>query len=332
MSGEETKILVVLDEPTQSLRSPVQELLTFAHSLGKLQVAALGEVPGAVQEELNEFAVSELYQANLPADASASLTSVAAAALAEVVAAAESEIVLLTSSFANKEVAAVLSYQLAAGLVLDTVTVGKVDGKVVGFKRVFAGSWDIDCAVQTEKAVMTVRANSVIPQKAETPSSLVVKEVPVTLPPSATRVVLKSRTTHSAIAGQNNRPKLAEAAYVVAGGRGTFGDFSQVEELADAIGGAVGATRDAVDEGWIEHDAQIGQTGVTIAPRVYIGAGISGAPHHRGGMQASGVIIGVNVDQDAPIFEIADFGVVGELSEVLPQAAEIIRAHKENQG
>jgi len=112
---------------------------------------------------------------------------------------------------------------------------------------------------------------------------------------------------------------------VVVGGRGTQGDFSAVEDLADALGAAVGATRDATDEGWMPHEVMVGQTGVTISPRLYVGAGVSGAVHHRGGMQASGLVVAVNNDPDAPIFEFADFGVVGDLFEVLPQAAAEIR-------
>ncbi|WP_036959344.1 electron transfer flavoprotein subunit alpha/FixB family protein, partial [Promicromonospora kroppenstedtii] len=119
---------------------------------------------------------------------------------------------------------------------------------------------------------------------------------------------------------------LDQAAVVVAGGRGTDGDFGPVEDLADALGAAVGASRDAAFEGW--WDSYVGQTGVTIAPRLYIGAGISGAPHHRGGMQASQVIVAVNSDPEAPIFEICDFAVVGQLADVLPQAAAEIRKHK----
>ena len=112
---------------------------------------------------------------------------------------------------------------------------------------------------------------------------------------------------------------------VVVGGGGTEGDFTPIEELADVLGAAVGATRVATDEGWIDHSAQIGQTGVTVAPRLYIGAGVSGAIHHRSGMQAAETIVAVNTDPDAPIFELADLGIVGDLTEVLPQAAAEIR-------
>ncbi len=121
---------------------------------------------------------------------------------------------------------------------------------------------------------------------------------------------------------------LSEAAVVVSGGRGTNGDYTLVRELADVLGGAVGASRDATDEGWISHEHMVGQTGTTVTPALYVACGISGAVHHRGGMQASGTIVAVNMDPDAPIFEISDFGVVGNLEDVLPQAIEALKAHR----
>jgi electron transfer flavoprotein alpha subunit len=123
----------------------------------------------------------------------------------------------------------------------------------------------------------------------------------------------------------SDRPDLSSADVVVVGGRGTEGDFGPIEALADEVGGAVGSTRVATDEGWIGHETQIGQTGVTVSPRLYIGAGVSGAVHHRGGMQASGTIVAVNPDPEAPIFEIADYGIVGDLFTVLPQVTEELR-------
>jgi electron transfer flavoprotein alpha subunit len=124
------------------------------------------------------------------------------------------------------------------------------------------------------------------------------------------------------------RPDLAEARVIVAGGRGVDGNFAPLEELADLLGGAVGASRAATDAGWIEHSAQIGQTGKTVSPQLYISAGISGAVQQKAGMQTSQVIVAINKDPDSPVFEIADFGVVGDLFTVLPQAAEEIRKRR----
>lgn len=322
-------VLVVLDTPDRELRSPARELLTIARDLGEVIAVALVEPSAQTLADLGAFGVGTLLVTDVVGDgADPHLTPVAAEALGAAVTATAADLVLLSSSFLNREVGARLAHAIGAGLILDASAVTVGEQGVIGTKRVFAGSWDITCAVTTPLAVVTVRANAVVPVPAAEPVATRVDHLEVTPSASATAAVLVSRTEHAPADGGSGRPALAEAAYVVAGGRGTLGDFGPVEDLADALGAAVGATRDAVDEGWVSHDAQIGQTGVTIAPRVYIGAGISGAPHHRGGMQASSVIIAVNNDPDAPIFEIADFGVLGELAEVLPQAAQAIRAHK----
>jgi electron transfer flavoprotein alpha subunit len=126
----------------------------------------------------------------------------------------------------------------------------------------------------------------------------------------------------------SGRPDLTEARIVVAGGRGVDGDFGPVEELADALGAAVGASRAATDAGWIGHDAQVGQTGKTVSPQLYISAGISGAIQQKAGMQTAKVIVAVNKDAESPVFEIADFGIIGDLFEVLPQATEEIKKRK----
>lgn len=322
-------VLVVLDTPDRELRSPARELLTIARDLGEVTAVALAEPSAQTLTELGTFGVRHLLVTDLVGEAAdRHLTPVAAEALVAAVAATSADIVLLSSSFLNREIGARLAHAIDAGLILDASAVTVGEQGVVGDKRVFAGSWDITCAVTTPRAVVTVRANAVVATPAAEPAQTQVDHIEVRPSASATAAVLVSRTEHAPAEGGTGRPALAEAAYVVAGGRGTLGDFGPVEDLADALGAAVGATRDAVDEGWVTHDAQIGQTGVTIAPRVYIGAGISGAPHHRGGMQASSVIIAVNNDPDSPIFEIADFGVVGDLADVLPQAAQAIRAHQ----
>lgn len=320
-------VLVLLD-PATEVRSSVLELLTIARGLGRVEAVALEAPTVEVLAQLGAYGIETVHQAE-PARAGACvsgdelhLPAVVAAVLAAAVRLTDADVVLLPTSFAAKEAAALTAHQLGAGLVIDATSVREGDdGRIVAGKRVFAGAWDTECAVTTDVAVVTVRANSAVAQPAAAAVDPVTEGFAVEVAPSA--VTLESREVKVDTSG---RPPLDQAAVVVAGGRGTEGDFGPVEDLADALGAAVGASRDAAFEGW--WDSYVGQTGVTIAPRVYIGAGISGAPHHRGGMQASQVIVAVNSDPEAPIFEICDFAVVGRLADVLPQAAAEIRKHK----
>ena len=323
-------VVVLLDHHTvdgaPALRPPVLELLTLARRLAGstgAEVHGVALLPGlvaAAAEDLGRYGVAVVHDVAL-GGADPHLTPVVAEALAAVAAVSGASAVLLTSTFENKEAAARVGLLTGAGVVCDATDVVREDGEVVVSKTVFAGTWNTRCAITTPLAVVLVKANVVPAEPVEAPTSPEVRAHDVAVSPAATRVTLVERTERV----PSGRPELAEAQAVVAGGRGTNGDFSAVEELADVLGAAVGATRVATDEGWIGHDAQIGQTGVTISPKLYIGAGISGAVHHRGGMQASGTIVAVNTDPESPIFEIADFGIVGDLFDVLPQAAAEIR-------
>jgi electron transfer flavoprotein alpha subunit len=304
------------------VRAPVLEAVTLARGLGTPAVLSLQPLADAERDALGTAGVERALVADLGEVRHAAAVSGRAVATAVEVTGAT--VVMLPSSFGAKEVAAHASYLLDAGLLIDVAALALDDetGQVVGDKRIFAGTWETRCAVTSPVAVATVRANAVVAAPAPEAVATAVEplEVDGTLPRG---LELIEREEHP----RGGRPALAEAATVVLGGRGTEGDFSAVEELADVLGAAIGTTRDCVEEGWQPHDAQVGQTGVTIAPRLYIGAGISGAPHHHGGMQASGTIVAVNMDQDAPLVQIADFAVIGDLQEILPAAAAAIREH-----
>jgi electron transfer flavoprotein alpha subunit len=317
-------VLVLLD-PAGEVRSSILELLTIGRALGRVEAVTLESPSVEALAQLGAHGVETVHQAELPADLRGDarhLSGVVAATLAAAVRRTDADVVLAPSTFAAKEAVALAGQALGAGVVIDAAGVSEDEqGRIVGTKRVFAGSWDTTSVVTTDVALLTVRANTVVPKPADAAVATEVEGFAVSVDTPLPAVTQRVPVVRDAA-----RPTLEEAATVIAGGRGTGGDFGPVEDLADALGAAVGASRDAVFEGWF--DRYVGQTGVTVAPRLYIGAGISGAPHHRGGMQASQVIVAVNSDPEAPIFEICDFAVVGDLADVLPQAAEVIRAHK----
>ncbi len=234
--------------------------------------------------------------------------------------AAGAGVVLTENSAEGKEIAARLGIRLGAGVITDVVA---VDPDGTAHKSVLAGSYTSTAKATTPVSVLTVKPNSITPEPAVTataPESITVQVPDVTA--AAARVTARSDKPAS------GRPDLAEARIVVAGGRGVDGNFGPLEELADALGAAIGASRAATDAGWIGHDAQVGQTGKTVSPQLYISAGISGAIQQKSGMQTAKVIVAVNKDAESPIFEIADFGVVGDLFKVLPQATAEIKKRK----
>ena len=189
-------------------------------------------------------------------------------------------------------------------------------------QSVFAGNYTVQAKVTQGTPIITVKPNAANPEEATGAGT--VEEFAVTISDAAkTAQIVASQPRE-----KTGRPEMTEAAIVVSGGRGTGGNFDPIEGLADALGAAVGASRAAVDSGWVPHSYQVGQTGKTVSPQLYVAAGISGAIQHRAGMQTSKTIVAINKDDEAPIFELVDFGVVGDLHTVLPAAAEQINQRK----
>ena len=310
-----TTVLVFLDHPGASLAKGERELLSLAGTLGEVVVATPADPGQAYLDGVGSYGVAEYYRPRDPA-VNDVLVAGKAAFLTEAVRAAAATVVLLGNSYEAKEIAARTGVRLEAGVVTDVVGLSE---DLVATKSDFAGSYTAQCRVTTGIAVLTVKPNSIEAAEAGMPSSPREVLLDVELPRAAARVTGRVEKPVS------GRPELTEARVIVAGGRGVDGNFGPLEDLADALGGAVGASRAAADAGWIEHSAQIGQTGKTVAPQLYVSVGISGAVQQKSGMQTSQVIVAVNKDADSPVFEIADFGIVGDLFTVLPQAAEELR-------
>ncbi|MCB5275376.1 Electron transfer flavoprotein subunit alpha [Arthrobacter sp. SO5] len=314
------KVLVFIDNPGRALKKTSLELLTIARSLGEPAVAINGELHGDVAAVLAAYGAQALYRPSAE-DLDDYLVGPKASYLAAAVQASGATIVLTENSAEAREIAARLGIKLGAGVITDVVGVEQ-DG--TAHKSVLAGSYTTTAKATTPVSVLTVKSNSITPEPAVTgtaPATVTV-EVPETATAPSARITARNEKAAS------GRPDLAEARIVVAGGRGVDGNFGPVEELADALGAAIGASRAATDAGWIGHDAQVGQTGKTVSPQLFISAGISGAVQQKSGMQTAKVIVAVNKDADSPIFEIADFGIIGDLFKVLPQATEEIKKRR----
>jgi len=319
-----SNVLVFFDVLGEALSPAQKELIAQAGVLGEVHIAV-----GAYQVDPTPLlAVSGVQEVYLP-EVSLPAPEVAVVDLLETAVAESQAQVILGSSTADvTDALARLAVRLDTGLISGAVAIST---DLVVTKSVLAGSYTttselIAASGPAQPLIITYKPNSIDPQRVET--LLAPGEQPevnvLSVRPSVGGVEILERTALEVSA----RPALAEARVVVAGGRGVEGDFTPLEELADVLGAGLGASRAATDAGWIEHAAQIGQTGVTVSPQLYISAGISGAIQQRAGMQTAGTIVAINKDEDAPVFEIADFGVVGDLHEVIPQMVEELRRRK----
>jgi electron transfer flavoprotein alpha subunit len=303
-----SQVLVVADLVDGTVGKPTLELLTLARRIGEPVAVVFGQGAEAAAGRLGEYGAVRVLAVTDPA-VTDYLVAPKAEALAQIAGTVAPAAVLVTSSAEGKEVAARLAVKLGCGLITDAVDVHP-DGSTT--QSVFAGSFTVRAAVTHGAPIITVKPNAVDPEPAPAAARLEPFDVVISEAARTARIV-------SVAAKQDSgRPELTEAAVVVSGGRGTGGDFAPVEQLADSLGAAVGASRAAVDSGWYPHAYQVGQTGKTVSPQLYIAAGISGAIQHRAGMQTSKAVVAVNKDAEAPIFALADLGVVGDLHTVLP--------------
>ena len=316
-----TEILVLVDHVDGAVRKTTAELLTIARRLGEPSAVFIGGTIEAARASLKQYGAEKVYVLDAP-ELTDYLVAPKAEALAQLVERQKPDAVLLTSSAEGKEIAGRLAVKTGSGLVTDAVDVQLGAEGPVTTQSVFAGSYTVQARVTKGTPVITVKPNATTPEQVEGAASE--EPVTVTLSDAAAAARIVDRQPRKA----TGRPELTEASIVVSGGRGTGGNFEPVEALADALGAAVGASRAAVDSGWYPHAYQVGQTGKTVSPQLYIATGISGAIQHRAGMQTSKTIVAVNKDEEAPIFELVDFGVVGDLHTVLPAATELIKARQ----
>jgi electron transfer flavoprotein alpha subunit len=312
-------VVVVAELSDGKPTKPTLELLTLARRLGDPVAVVLGDGASDAAARLGEYGAARVL--SVVDDAlSEYLVAPKSEALDQVVRAVDAAAVLISSSPEGKEIAGRLAVRLGAGLITDATDVA-ADGSTV--QSVFAGNWTVKASVTHGVPVITVKPNAISPERASAAGAFEKLEVAISDSAKSARILTSEPKAAS------GRPELTEAAVVVSGGRGTGGDFSAVEGLADVLGGAVGASRAAVDSGWYPYAYQVGQTGKTVSPQLYIAAGISGAIQHRAGMQTSKAIVAVNKDPEAPIFAMADLGIVGDLHTVLPAAIEEIKKRRE---
>ena len=310
------EVLVLAERTGTEAKKVTYELLTLARRFGEPAVVWTGPGADAARDRLAEFGAARVYVADDP-EIDGYVTAPVAGVLAALIAERLPVAVLLASTSESNEIAGRLAVKTGSGVLTDVVD---LEDGLVAVQSIFGGSLVVKSRVRSGTPIVTVRPNAVTPQPEAGAAELVL------LASASPEAAPMARITGTVEVERGERPELTEAAIVVSGGRGvgTAEHFALIERLADSLGAAVGASRAAVDAGWYPHQFQVGQTGKTVAPQLYLAVGISGAIQHRAGMQTSKTIMVVNKDPEAPIFGLADFGVVGDLFDVVPQLIEEI--------
>jgi electron transfer flavoprotein alpha subunit len=310
-----SEVLILVDSVDGKVSKSTGELATFAKSIGKVNAVVFD---AALVSQLSAYAIDNVIVCS-GVDVSKFSPGPIAQSLAQLVASKSAAAVLITSTSRGKEVAGRLAVATNSGIITDATS---IDTDLITTQAVFGGSTTVHAAVTHGTTIATIRANSIEPIAGS--AAPTTEDFTPTISDAAKLGVVTS--TQPVVKG--GRPELTEASIVVSGGRGTNGDFKPVEAFADILGAAVGASRAATDAGWYPHTHQVGQTGKTVSPQLYVACGISGAIQHRAGMQTSKMIVAINKDPEAPIFELADYGVIGDLFNVLPQATTALAAKK----
>jgi electron transfer flavoprotein alpha subunit len=315
------EVLVLVEHAEGKLKTITNELLTAARKVGEpsaVVVAASGTAEG-LADALKAGGAAKIYAAEGDA-AEQYLVTPKVTVLESLIESASPAAVFVASTAEGKEVAGRLAAATYSGVLWDVVGVN--DGGSY-LHSVFGGAYTVEAKANTDVAIVALRPGSIEAEPSDGAGELVSVDIPEQ-PEGATKITSRQPAQKSA------RPELTEAKIVVAGGRGVGSkdNFSVVEDLADAFGAAVGASRAAVDSGYYEGQFQVGQTGKTVSPQLYIALGISGAIQHKAGMQTSKTIVAVNKDEEAPIFDIADYGIVGDLFKVTPQLTDAVKARK----
>ncbi|MCY9787857.1 electron transfer flavoprotein subunit alpha/FixB family protein [Nocardiopsis sp. EMB25] len=312
------EVLVLVDHVDGQVKKVTTELLTAARRIGEPAAVWVGDGAESGKATLAEFGAEKVYVA--PAELNDYVVAPKAELLAKLAQEKSAAAILVSATAENKEIAGRTAVKLGSGVLTDVVD---VNAELVAEHSIFGGATVTHARVRTGVPVIAVRPNSVPAEAAAGAAAEEAVSVDVSDAAKTAKVVER------VVQEKGARPELTEAAIVVSGGRGVGSDdFSVVESLADSLGAAVGASRAAVDSGWYPNQFQVGQTGKTVSPNLYIALGISGAIQHRAGMQTSKNIVAVNKDPEAPIFELADFGVVGDLHTVAPALTEEINKRK----